>query len=63
MADNTSSSRTPEQIKGAVTAMAELARTIGNDPMASPQAKELREVLHKGMNDDLTRLENHPSGN
>lgn len=61
MADSTST-RTPEQIKGAATAMAELARNIGNDPMASPQDKEFREVLHKGMDAELTRLENRQSG-
>ena len=54
-------SRTTDQIKTALSAEATLARRIGDDPMASPQAKELRDVLHTQMDQELTELDDRRS--
>jgi hypothetical protein len=50
-------SRTTEQIQGSITASAQLARQIENDPMSTPQQRGLADELHKQMNKELTELD------
>ncbi|MGJ5831396.1 hypothetical protein [Streptomyces ossamyceticus] len=50
-------SRTTEQIQTALAAEATLARSIANDPMATPQQRHLHDTLHQQMNTDLDELE------
>lgn len=50
-------SRTTDQIQGAITAGAKLARQIANDPMSTPQQRNLADELHKSINTDLDTLD------
>lgn len=49
--------RTTQQIKGAVSAGATLARQIESDPMSTPQQRQLADLLHQQMNTELDTLD------
>ncbi|MFE5079947.1 hypothetical protein [Streptomyces mirabilis] len=49
--------RTTEQIEGAISAAATLARQIEDDAMSTPQHRHLAEELHSGINNDLDTLD------
>lgn len=50
-------SRTTEQIEGAISAAATLARQIEDDAMSTPQHRHLADELHNGINNDLDTLD------
>lgn len=50
-------SRTTDQIQGALTAEARLARQIEDDPMSTPQQRNLANELHNQINQELTELD------
>jgi hypothetical protein len=50
-------SRTTEQLKGSIAASAQLARQIEDDPMSTPQQRDLAEELHKQMNKELDTID------
>jgi hypothetical protein len=49
--------RTTEQLQGSVTAAATLARQIEDDPMSTPQQRDLANKLHEQMNTELETLD------
>ncbi|MER6351261.1 hypothetical protein ABT186_05265 [Streptomyces sp. NPDC001634] len=54
--------RTTEQIQGAISAEATLARQIEDDPMSTPQQRNLANLLHQQMNQELTELDRRRDG-
>ncbi|MFF7837581.1 hypothetical protein ACFZC6_01905 [Streptomyces ossamyceticus] len=54
--------RTTQQLQGAITASATLARQIEDDPMSTPQQRHLAETLHESINNDLDTLDCRRSG-
>ncbi|MBW8704402.1 hypothetical protein MBT84_32865 [Streptomyces sp. MBT84] len=53
--------RTTEQIQGAISAAADLAKYIENDPMSTPQNRQLAEELHNSINNNLDTLDERRS--
>lgn len=50
-------SRSTTQIEGAITAGARLARSIEDDPMSTPQQRQLANLLHQQVNTELDELD------
>ncbi|NEC17945.1 hypothetical protein [Streptomyces parvus] len=53
----TRSTRTDDQLKGDVTASAKLARQITSDPMSTPADRNLANLLHESINNNLDELD------